>query len=152
MDGYLIGEIMEPNVLTAQPHHTIFEVAKLMADRKVGCLIILEKGSVIGIITEQDISRKVVSSGLNPRTTLAREIMSSRISSIHPKKRIHEAIDLMGTNEIKHLPVIENEKLVGIITSKDIVVLEPLLMEKLTMNGKSRRESLDDDLDININT
>jgi len=131
---YKIGEVMEKNVIVSSPNESIYECAQKMAHRRVSSLIIVDGLSVIGIITEQDIARKVVAKGLKIRTTPVSIVMSKMITSIDPNREIQDAIQLMGNNEIKHLPVIENGKLVGIISSKDIVAIEPILIEMLKFN------------------
>jgi predicted transcriptional regulator len=135
MEGrYKVGEVMANNVIVSSPNETIYECAQKMANRRISSLIVVDGLSVIGIITEQDIARKVVAKGLKAQSTRVNMIMSNIITSIDPNKEIQDAIQIMGNNEIKHLPVIENEKLVGIITSKDIVAIEPVLMEMLKFN------------------
>lgn len=137
---YTIGEVMVSDVVTASPKESVFDCAKKMRDNKISCLIITHHDEIKGILTEQDISRRVVAENRIPEETIVSDIMSTKITSISPQKDLHEAITLMGTNEIKHLPVVKDKKLVGIITSKDIVVLEPLLIEKLEFNNYTKRQ------------
>ena len=138
---YIIGEIMVHDVVTAKPDNTLLECAKIMRDNNVGCVVVTDNGSPLGILTEQDISRKVVAESIDANSTQVKDVMSENIISIHSSKGIRDAIYLMGNNEIKHLPVVDNGKLTGIITAKDIVVLEPILMDKLVLNGKARRDN-----------
>lgn len=142
MEGrYKVGEIMADNVIVSTPSESIYNCAQKMSHRKISSLIIIDGTSVVGIITEQDIARKVVAKDLRVKTTPVHIIMSANIISINPEKDIQDAIQIMGNNEIKHLPVIENGELLGIITSKDIVAIEPLLIEMLKFNSNSKNNS-----------
>jgi CBS domain-containing protein len=133
--GYTVGEVMTRNIIVSTPSESIYDCARKMAYRKISSLIIIDGMSVVGIITEQDIARKIVAKGLNPKTTPVNIAMSMNVTSIHPNKDLEEAIQLMANDEIKHLPVIENGNLLGIITSKDILAIEPVLIEILKLNN-----------------
>lgn len=141
--GYKIGEIMTRDVKTTFQGDIITLAAKKMADEEIGCLVILDKDKVVGILTEQDIARKVVAQGREGAATLVKEIMSREVVHIEPPEDLHKAVELMGQNGIKHLPVISNGKLQGIITFKDIIALEPALIEAMSFKNNSRQDSED---------
>jgi len=139
MEGkYRVGEVMTNNVIVATPSESIYNCAQKMAYRKISSLIIVNGTSVVGIISEQDIARKVVAKGLSAKKTKVNLIMTTPVTSIDPQKDIQEAIQLMASNDIKHLPVIENATLLGIITSKDIVAINPLLIEILNLKNSDK--------------
>jgi len=139
---YKVHEVMERNIIVATPQDSILYCAKVMAKNKIGCIVIVEERKVVGILTEQDISRKVIAQELDPRHTLAQDVMSQNVVFVESLVELQSAIQLMGTNQIKHLPVIDNGELVGLITSKDIVAIEPLLIEYLQFNNSVDRNNL----------
>lgn len=136
--GYKIGDIMVRDVHTTFQGDIVTLAAKKMAEEKVGCLIITDKERVVGILTEQDIARKVVAEGREGAATLVKEVMSRDVIHIAPEEDLHKAVELMGQNNIKHLPVISKGKLEGILTFKDIIALEPALIEAMSFKNNSR--------------
>ena len=128
---------MSQNIVVGIPSESVYICARKMAFKKVSSVIIINEDSVVGILTEQDVARKVVAEGLVPKTTPVSTVMSSDITSINPYEDIESAIELMGKKGIKHLPVIEKGKLIGIITAKDIIAIEPVLLEMLKFNNTS---------------
>ncbi len=138
--GYAVGEIMVRDVATIAPTVSLVACARAMREQKVGCLVVTEGEQVVGILTEQDIARKVVAEGLDPEQNTVAEIMSRTVETISPDKDLQDAVLLMGNNEIKHLPVIHEGKLMGILTAKDIIFVEPTLIEKLTFNVSMQRQ------------
>ena len=147
--GYSVSEVMVRDVITISPEASLLECAKKMADKKIGCLVVTASTEVIGIITEQDLARKVLAREINAKTTKVKEIMSSNIKTISPENDLYSAVQVMGNNEIKHLPVVIGRKLAGIITAKDIIQIQPGLIELLRFNTSTNRsESNDNDDDI----
>lgn len=136
--GYKIGEIMVRDVKTTFQGDIVTLAARKMADEKIGCLVITDEEKVVGILTEQDIARKVVAEGREAPATLVREVMSKSIVHISPNEDLHRAVELMGQNNIKHLPVISNGKLEGILTFKDIIAIEPALIESMSFKSSVR--------------
>lgn len=139
--GYKIGEIMVRDVHTTFQGDIITLAARKMAEEKVGCLVIMDEEKAVGILTEQDIARKVVAEGREGAATLVKEIMSKELIHITPEEDLHRAVELMGQNGIKHLPVISKGKLQGILTFKDIIALEPALIEAMDFKNRSRENS-----------
>ena len=92
---------------------------------------VVEKRDIVGVITESDIIRKVVATGLDPSQTNVEDAMSKNVITIDGGKGVDEACHLMVDHKIKRLPVIDDGKLVGIITTTDIISVEPKLMEEL---------------------
>jgi len=132
---------MVREVFTVLPDETILECSRKMAQNKISSLIIKRAGEVIGIITEQDISRKVHTRGLLSNEVMVYQVMSRNIVSINSGDDITDAATLMGENGVKHLPVINGKDLVGIITFKDLIDLDPNLVKKFKFNSNQRRES-----------
>jgi len=134
---------MIKNIVVASPGESIFDCARKMAYKGVSSLLIVNGTSVVGIITEQDVARKVVAKDLVPRATPVSVVMSQDIYSVNSSEDLQRAIEVMGKNEIKHLPVMDNGELVGIIGAKDIVAIEPLLMDLLRL-GNSNNETTEE--------
>jgi len=110
-------------VYTVSPDSTVYDALKLMADKKIGALVVVENELMVGIFSERDYARKVILKGRNSLATLVREIMTSKVVFVSPKKKIRKAISLMIKKHVRHLPILENEKLVGIISIEDVLRL-----------------------------
>lgn len=115
-----IKEIMKPAV-TIKPDETIKKAAGLMSEEDIGCLVVLDNKKIAGIMTERDILSKVEAKGKSGKSVLVKEIMTKKVVVTNPDVNIDDAALLMSKNNIKKLPVIKNNELVGIITSTDIV-------------------------------
>jgi len=127
----LVKEAMTKNVIIINPDTTIKDAAKIMSEQRVGSLVVIENEKLVGIITELDIIWKVVASELDPKTTLVRDIMTKKVVTISADQTLEDATDIMVENKIKKLPVIEGNKIVGIITATDIISIQPKLIESL---------------------
>ena len=139
--GYKVSEIMVRDVHHVDPDCSLLECARKMSDNKVGCLVVNEDGKVSGIITEQDLARKVLAREVDAKKTLVRDIMSTNVRTASPEDDIGEAMRLMGNNEIKHLPVVLDRKLVGLVTSKDIIQIQPGLIDLLSFKSSYKEKN-----------
>jgi CBS domain-containing protein len=109
------------DVWSLSPDATVYEAIEQMAQRSVGALLVMEDGQLVGIISERDYARKVFLKGKGSRDTFVREIMSYPVISIHPSLPVEEAMVLMTDKRIRHLAVVAEEKLVGVISIGDVV-------------------------------
>ncbi len=109
------------NVYTVTPDTSVFSALQLMAEKNTGALLVMNEDKVVGIMTERDYARKVALLGKFSKDTLVKEIMSSTIFYVEPKYSTEECMALMIDKRVRHLPVMENEKLVGIISIGDVV-------------------------------
>ena len=125
----IVKEAMKTNIAKVEPNTTVLEAAQLMKKRKIGNVIIVEKKQPIGILTESDILKKVVAEGNNAKDVIVKEVMSTPIIIIDPYVTLEEAMKTMGKCNVRRLPVIENNELIGIITQKDISMISPILHE-----------------------
>jgi len=119
-----ISEILHhkgTNVWTIAPDATVFEAIQKMADKNVGALIVTENDKLIGIISERDYTRKVALKGKSSKESKVREILSDRIVQVTPAHKIEECMRLMTEHRVRHLPVIEDEKITGMISIGDLV-------------------------------
>ena len=103
------------------PDTTVFDAVKLMADKNIGALLVRENDKVVGIFSERDYARKIVLMGLSSKTTAVRDIMISNVCCVRPDQSIEECMSVMTDKRIRHLPVLDNGKLVGLISIGDLV-------------------------------
>ncbi len=120
MDNTFANQIMSKNVLSLDKLTSLQEAAEHMKKLNVGCVIVTESNNPIGIITERDFVTKIAAEG-RPLFTEIKEVMSSPLVTIDPEETIWEASELMKEKSIHKLPVKENDEIVGIITTTDIV-------------------------------
>ena len=113
--------IKEPQDLaTVSPDITVADVSALMAKRHIGAILVLEKGKLAGIFTERDALTRVIAKGVDPTTTTVAEVMTKNPDTIPPTELVQTALDLMAARGYRHLPVIEDGKLYGIISIRDL--------------------------------
>ena len=141
LTGIRVEEVMRNKVVSIKASANSVACAKIMARKKVGSVVVQENKVVKGILTEQDLARKVLAKGLNPKTTTVGQLMSKKVYTIEPEQDIYEAITKMGRQKIKHLPVVQNGKLAGIISYKDIIKLQPGLIELLSFKSSLSNKS-----------
>ncbi len=103
------------------PDATVFEAIQMMADRQVGALLVMDGQALRGIISERDYAREVILKGRASRDTLVGQIMSSPVISVSPASTVSESLSLMTENHIRHLPVLEDEVVMGIVSIGDLV-------------------------------
>lgn len=108
-------------VYSIQPEATVFDAVKLMADKNIAALLVLEDQKIVGIITERDYARKVVLMARSSRETRVREIMSPQVMYVRPDHESEACMVLMTENRVRHLPVIDEGKLIGVISIGDLV-------------------------------
>lgn len=120
MDSTFVNQVMSKNVLSLDKSTSLQEAAEHMKKLNVGCVIVTEDKNPIGIITERDFVTKIAAEG-RPLFTEIKEVMSSPLITIDPEETIWEASELMKEKLIHKLPVKENDEIVGIITTTDIV-------------------------------
>jgi len=103
------------------PDATVFSALKLMAEKNIGALVVLDGEILAGIFSERDYARKVILKGKASKETFVREIMTSEVTTVRPSQLVDECMALMTDKRIRHLPVFEGEKLVGLISIGDVV-------------------------------
>ncbi len=127
----LVRDAMAQKIVTIEPEATSDKAAKLMAKNGIGCVIVAKNEKPIGIVTERDISYRVVAKNKLPSSVKVKDIMAHPLKTITPEKNLTEAGRMMVKNNIRRLPVVENKKLVGIITDRDILAIAPHTIEIL---------------------
>ena len=106
---------------TVSPEIMVFDAIQMMADKNIGALLVTEHDKLVGIISERDYTRKVALKGKSSKQTAVREIISGQVIHVHPDSTVEECMRLMTEHRIRHLPVLEESKIVGVISIGDLV-------------------------------
>ncbi len=115
-----VKDIMTKNVVTVEPEDRALNAAVKMREKGIGALIVVSKGSPVGILTERDLVRKVIAAKKDPKSTRVADIMSKPLVTTTPNTSVREAAKKMMINDVRRLPVVASGKLVGIITAADL--------------------------------
>lgn len=108
-------------VWTITPDKTVFEALRLMGEKEIGALAVLDGEQLVGMLSERDYARKVVLKGKTSRETLVQAIMSSPVHAVSPDQSVAECMEIMTERRIRHLPVLERGRLIGMISQGDLV-------------------------------
>lgn len=103
------------------PDATVYQALVLMAERAIGALMVLEGGRPVGLLSERDYARKVILAGRASRDTPVRDVMTTRVVAVAPERTVEECMALMTDKRVRHLPVMEGERLLGVVSIGDLV-------------------------------
>ena len=103
------------------PEATVFQAIELMSEKQIGCLVVLIGGQLAGIVSERDYARKVILMGRNSQQTHVREIMTTPALFVTPEKTVAESMRIMTNRRVRHLPVLEGDNVVGMLSIGDLV-------------------------------
>jgi signal-transduction protein with cAMP-binding, CBS, and nucleotidyltransferase domain len=103
------------------PEALAYDALELMAEKNIGALMVLENGNLVGVFSERDYARKVILKGRSSKNTTVRELMSSNLICVNPGKLLRDCMVLMTQNHIRHLPVTDNNVLLGVVSNRDVV-------------------------------
>jgi CBS domain-containing protein len=109
------------DVASVEPDSTVYDALKLMADKNIGALVVTQGGRPIGMFTERDYARQVILRGKSSRDTPVRDIMVSPVLFVAPHQNIEECMALMTDKRVRHLPVLEQDAMIGILSIGDVV-------------------------------
>jgi CBS domain-containing protein len=122
------------NIISVSPQTTVIDALRLMAEKNIGSVLIMEENKYLGLMTERDYSRKVVLKGKSSNDTIVADIMTTELPTVRPNDSIEYCMQLLTENNIRYLPVFENEGLSGIISIND-VVKETILSHEETISN-----------------
>ena len=115
-----IRDLMTQSPTTCEPSTTVVEAAKVMANEDVGPVPVVQEGRVVGLVTDRDLVIRVLAEGRDPSSTTIGEIASSDLVTVRPDSGLNEALQLMAQNQVRRLPVVEGDQLVGIVAQADV--------------------------------
>jgi CBS domain-containing protein len=126
-----VEDVMTMDVITMDEHASVKEAADIMNQHEISCVIAARKGKAIGIITERDLLKRVIVEDKNAKKTKIGEIMSSPLEVVAPGTSLEEALRLMFQKKIKKLPVVEKNRLLGLVSLTDIARCQPAIIKIL---------------------
>lgn len=131
----LLAAKPDSTVYTIAPADSVFQALKLMADKGIGALVVTEGETIVGIFTERDYARKIALMGRTSSVTQVRDVMTTAVLFVRPDQTSEQCMQLMSNHRLRHLPVVESEKLVGMISIgdlvKDIISEQKFIIEQL---------------------
>ncbi len=119
-----IGDLLHhkgAQVWSISPDAMVFDAIQMMAEKNVGALLVTDKGKLVGIISERDYTRKVALKGKSSKLTPVKEILSNQVVHVTPSHTIDECMRLMTDHRVRHLPVLDADKIVGVVSIGDLV-------------------------------
>ncbi len=108
-------------ILSISPESQVYDALVVMAEHRVGALVVLKDQKLVGIFSERDYARSVALKGKTSKNTLVSEIMSSTVITVTPENTVEDCMNLMSGKRIRHLPVIENDRVIGVLSIGDLV-------------------------------
>lgn len=133
--SYLLKSKLDQTVFTIAPTSSVFEAVQLMVDKNIGALLVTQGEQVVGIFSERDCARKVTLRSRSARDTPVRDVMTPDVMYVRPEHTIEECMALMTENRLRHLPVMEAGKLLGLVSIgdlvKDIISEQKFIIEQL---------------------
>lgn len=121
---YLVKDILDEKgyeVYNIEPEATVYEALKKMAGKNIGALLVVKDEKVVGVFSERDYARKIILKGKSSKDSTVGELLSERIFYVKPSTSTNECMQIMTDHRVRHLPVLDEEKLVGIVSIGDIV-------------------------------
>jgi CBS domain-containing protein len=137
--GVKVGDAMTQQPIMVSPGSSLQTCAKLMEKHKISAVLVKDKKEM-GILTDKDIVRKMVATGRNPLSFKAKDVMTTVLHTAEPAHDVFEALMLMATHDVNHLPVVTNKNLHGILSVKDILKIQPHLFEILVDKFEIREQ------------
>jgi CBS domain-containing protein len=119
--GIMLGCRPDRKVLSIEPDHSVYEALEILAKYNIGVLLVCKDNRLVGIFSERDYARKGILGGHTSRETMVSQLMTSPVISVSPKHTVDECMTLMTEHDFRHLPVVQNDTVVGVISIGDLV-------------------------------
>ncbi len=117
------------------PTASVFDAVKLMSEKNIGALLVMEGGKIVGVVTERDYARKIILMSKSSKETPVRDIMTTQVMYVRPNQTSEECMVLMTENRVRHLPVMDQGKLIGLVSIgdlvKDVIAEQKFIIEQL---------------------
>jgi len=126
----LLKEIMNKNVALINSDDTMKDAAKIMFHKHIGSLVVIKDDKIVGMLTSGDIL-KAIAHDKDINTTLVEELMSTNVIAMSPDNTLDDAVEMMMSRKIKHIPIVDGKKIVGIVTASDLITVEPKLVSSI---------------------
>lgn len=139
--GVKVADAMTKSPVFVAPSTTVYDVAKHMLKKKVGCVLVKDQNRLLGIITEKDLVERVLAKNKSQKKVKAKDIMTAHMHIIDPSQDLHEAMIKMNKASVRRLPVVRNNRLIGLLTMKDILAIEPQLFDLALEKIRVREET-----------
>ena len=117
----LLDNKKHKSVISIAPHRPVFDALVVLAEYKIGALLVLDGDKLVGIFSERDYAREIILKGKSSKTTPISEVMSSNVLTVKPSNTVEQAMNIMSDKHIRHLPVLEGEKVIGMLSIGDLV-------------------------------
>ena len=111
----------DPTNWSLSPQQSVFDALQILSDHNVGALMVLDNGRLAGVFSERDYSRKIELAGKSSKDTLVKDIMTASVITVSPQVRTRDCLSLMSQKNIRHLPVVEGDKVLGMISIRDLM-------------------------------
>lgn len=109
------------DIWSLRPDHSVLDAVKLMAEKEIGALLVMEGARLVGIVSERDYARKVILKGRSSEDTRVADIMTANVLYVHPDETVDDCMALMTEKRIRHLPIVEKEQVIGVLSLGDLV-------------------------------
>lgn len=140
MNDIKVSDAMNKKPVSVKPGIRVSECAKIMREQDIGSLLVEDNGLLLGFITEQGIVHKIVARGKDPNDVCVEDIMLRNVLTVSPQMELYKAMKMMTRREIRQLPVIDEGKIVGLITRNDVLQIQPTLIDILAEKFRLQRE------------
>jgi CBS domain-containing protein len=124
-----VRDVMTKSVATIRPEATIKDAASIMQQHNVGSIPVVDTNGLVGIVTDRDIVVRNIAAGQDPQSTLVKNVMTSQVTTVTPDEDVHAISQMMSTRQIRRVPVVENQRLVGMVSLGDIATTGATNME-----------------------
>ncbi|PKO51957.1 MAG: histidine kinase [Betaproteobacteria bacterium HGW-Betaproteobacteria-20] len=117
----ILNDKKHKEVISIAPNRPVFDALVIMAEYRIGALAVIQDDKLVGIFSERDYAREVILQGRSSKTTQIHEVMSSKVITATPEDKVDECVNLMSEKRIRHLPVIQGDKVLGMLSIGDLV-------------------------------